>query len=76
MAQGAKSFVLNNNYKINRVKCPWFWFWLVFVLYAVWAVFCSMDEILDVWLPPWFAISSSTLKGDSLKKISTFIEIL
>ena len=39
-------------------------------------VFCSMDETLDVWLAPWFAISNSALKGSSLKKILTFIEIL
>ena len=39
-------------------------------------VFCSMDETLDVQLAPWFAISNSALKGSSLKKILTFIEIL
>ena len=38
--------------------------------------FCSMDEILNVWLPPWFAISNSTMKGNSLRKIITFIKIL
>ena len=35
-----------------------------------------MDETLDVRLPPWFAISSSALKGSNLKKILTFIDIL
>ena len=35
-----------------------------------------MDETLYVQLPPWFAISNSTLKGNHLKKILTFIEIL
>ena len=45
------------------------------------ASFCSihnmsMNENLDVRLPPWFAISNSALKGNSLKKILTFIEIL
>ena len=35
-----------------------------------------MDEILDVRLPPWFVISNSALKGNSLKKILTLIEIL
>ena len=35
-----------------------------------------MDETLDVWLPPWFAISSSALRGSNLKKILTFIDIL
>ena len=68
MAKGAKSFILNNNYKINPVKCPWFWFWLVLVSYATQAVFCSMVETLDVRLPPWFAISNSALKDNSLKK--------
>ena len=72
--QGANSIVLNNSYKIFCAKCPWFW--LVFVPYATQAVFCSMDETLDVQLPPWFAISSSALKENSLKKLMTFIEIL
>ena len=36
-----------------------------------------MDEILDICLPPWFAISiNSALKNHSMKKILTFIEIL
>ena len=35
-----------------------------------------MDETLDVQLPPWFAISNSALKGNSLKIILSFIEIL
>ena len=35
-----------------------------------------MYETLDVQFPPWFAISNSALKGNSLKKILTFIEIL
>ena len=72
--QGANSIVLNNSYKIFCAKCPCFW--LVFVPYATQAVFCSMDETLDVQLPPWFAISSSALKENSLKKLMTFIEIL
>ena len=33
-----------------------------------------MDETLDVRLPPWFAISNSSQKGNSLKKI--FVELL
>ena len=76
MAQGAKSFILDNNYKINCEKYPQFWFWIVFFLYVTWAVFYSMDETLDVWLPAWFAISNSALKDNSLKKFLTFIEIL
>ena len=76
MAQGAQSFILNNNYKINRVKCPWFWFWLVFVPYATQTVFYSIDDTSDVQLPPWFAINNMALKGNILKKILTFIEIL
>ena len=32
------------------------------------AALCIMDETLDVQLPPWFAISNSTLKSNSLKK--------
>ena len=47
-------------------------FWLVFVPYATRAVFCSMDETLNVQLPPWFVISNSALKGNSLKKILTY----
>ena len=35
-----------------------------------------MDETLDVQLPPWFAISNSALKDNSLKKLMTLIEIL
>ena len=35
-----------------------------------------MDEALDVRLPPWFAINNSALKGNSLKKILTIIEII
>ena len=35
-----------------------------------------MDETLDVRLPPWFAISNSSQKGNSLKKILTFVELL
>ena len=35
-----------------------------------------MGETLDISLPPWFAISSSALKINSLKRILTFIEIL
>ena len=31
--------------------------------------FCSMDETLDVRLPPWFPINNSALKSNSLKKI-------
>ena len=57
MAQGAKSIIFNNSFKIYCVKCPWFCFWLVFVPYATWAVFCSIDETVDVRLPPWFAIN-------------------
>ena len=52
------------------------WFWLIFVPYATRAIFCSMDETLDIQLPPWFAISNSAPKSNSLKKILTFIEIL
>ena len=26
-----------------------------------------MDETLNIWLPPWFAISNSALKSNSLK---------
>ena len=70
MVQGAKSIILNNSYKIYCVKCPWFWFWLNFVPYTTRAVFCSIDETLDVWLPPWFATSNSALKSNSLKKNS------
>ena len=47
MAQGAKSFIFNNNYKFSFVKCLWFWFWLIFVSYATWSVFFSMDEITN-----------------------------
>ena len=32
--------------------------------------FLSIDETLDVWLPPWFATSNSALKSNSLKKKS------
>ena len=35
-----------------------------------------MDGTLDVRLPPWFAISNSSQKGNSLKKILTFVELL
>ena len=42
--------------------------------YKTKAVFCSMDETLNVWLPPWFSISNSALKGNRMKK--NFIEIL
>ena len=70
-----KHYPHNNSYKIHCVKCPWFWFWLVFVPYPTWAVFCSMGETLDVQLPPIFAISNSALKGNSLKKIQTFIQL-
>ena len=76
MAQGAQSIILNNSYKIYSVKYPWFWFWLVSAPYATWVVFRSMDETLNVRLPPWFVISNSTLKGNGLKKILSFIEIL
>ena len=31
-----------------------------------------MDETFDIKLPPWFAISNSALRGNSLKKIATF----
>ena len=48
MAQGTRSIILNNSYKIYCVKCPCYWFLLVFVPYATWAVFCCMDETLDV----------------------------
>ena len=34
--------------------------------------FLSMDETLDVQLLPWFAISNSVLKGNSMKKNPTF----
>ena len=47
-----KSIILNNSYRINCVKYPWFWFWLVFVPYAAWAVFCGLDKTLDVRLSP------------------------
>ena len=33
-----------------------------------------MDETLDVWLPPWFAISNSALQGNSLKKIELLLK--
>ena len=75
MVQGTKSIILNNSYKIYCVKCPWFWFWLIFVPRAARAVFCSMDETLDIHLPPWFTISNNALKSNSLKKVLTFIEI-
>ena len=74
MAQGVKSIIFNNNYKIYHVKYPWFWFWLVFAPYTAWAVFCGMDETLDVCLPPWFAISNSPLQGDSLKKFQLLLK--
>ena len=70
-----KSIILNNSYKIYCINCLWFWFWLVFGLYKT-AVFCSMNETFGFGLPPWFSISNSALKGNSLKKIITFIEIL
>ena len=35
-----------------------------------------MNETFGFGLPPWFSISNSALKGNSLKKIITFIEIL
>ena len=71
VAQGANSIILNNSYQIHCVKCPWFW--VAFVPYATWAVFCTMDETLDVRLPPLFAISNRALKGiSSLKKNSSF----
>ena len=76
MAQGVKSIIVNKNYKIYCVKCPWFCLWLVFVPYAKQAVFCSMDETLDVRLPPWFTISNNAMNGHSRKNILTFIEIL
>ena len=67
VAQGASSIYLNNSYQIHCVKCPWFW--VAFVPYATWAVFCTMDETLDVRLPPLLAISNSARKGiSSLKK--------
>ena len=72
VAQGAKSIILSSSYKIYCVKHPWFWFWLVFVPYATRAVFCSMDETLDIRLPLWFAISNSALKGKNLEKILTY----
>ena len=53
-----------------------FFFWQNFVPYATWAVFCSMVESLDIQLLPLFVITSSAVKGNSLKKILTFIEIL
>ena len=71
-----KHYPHNNSYKIHCAKCPWFWFWLVFVPYPTRTVFCSMGETLDVQLPHLFAISNSALKGNSLKKIQTFIENL
>ena len=49
--------------------------WLIFAPYAARAVFCSMDETLDIRLPPWFTISNNALKSNSLKKVLTFIEI-
>ena len=75
MVQGAKSIILNNSCKIYRVKCPWLWLWFVLVPYARRAVFCRLDDTLDVWLSPCFAINNSALKGSSLKKTLTFIEI-
>ena len=35
-----------------------------------------MDETSDVQLPPWFAISNSALKDNSLEKLMMLIEIL
>ena len=35
-----------------------------------------MDETLDVRLPPWFAIRNSALKGNSLKKIITYWNLI
>ena len=72
VAQGAKSIILNNSYKIYGVKCPWFWLWLVSVPYTTWAVFCSMDETWNVRLPPWFAISNGALKGTVSEKNDKF----
>ena len=69
---GSKSIILNNSYKIYCLNVHGFGFGP----YATRALFCSMDETLDVRLPPWFAISNSALKSNSLKKILTFIEIL
>ena len=46
------------------------------ISYATRVVFYSMDETLDICLPPWFAISNTALKSNSLKKTLTFIEIL
>ena len=74
VAQGPKSIILNNRYKIYCVKCPWFWFLPIFVPYATWAVFCSIDEILDACLLPSFAISNSALKGNSLIKILNLLK--
>ena len=45
---------------------------VLFVPYATWVVFSSMDETFDVQLSPWFAISNSALKGNSQKKNSNF----
>ena len=76
MVQRVKSIILNNSYNIYCVKCPWFWFSLIFVPYTTRAVFYSMGETLDICFPVWFAISNSALKSNSLKNILTFIETL
>ena len=64
-------------YLHDCVHCPWFWFGPIFFPYTTRAVFCSMDETLDIGLAPRFAISNSALKSNSLKKkILTTIETL
>ena len=35
-----------------------------------------MDVTLDAWLPPWFAISNSALKGNSLKKFKLLLKLI
>ena len=76
VVQGAKSIIFNNSYKIYCVQWLWFRFWQIFVPYVTKAIFSSMDETLDIQLPPWFAISNSALKRNSLKKMLIFMEIL
>ena len=59
-------------YLHDCVHCPWFWFGPIFFPYTTRAVFCSMDETLDIGLAPRFAISNSALKSNSLKKNSNY----
>ena len=68
----SKSFLINGSETkmlYPQQQWPWFWFWLVIVPYMTRAVFCSMDETLDVHLLPWFAISNSTMNGNSLRTL-------